>query len=311
MTKKLKNYLLKLLFGDYGAILLSFSIMVLLSVFNLINTVFFSSTIWGMLLFVLLAFVPPLAIFIASRTQKYFPTLHLGSLKKYHIPTIVYSFFLLIFGSVMLKFIFFDEQYTTFSLYNAFFAELDGGLLKKIYLFFSFCVLPPILEGIVYRGILIKQYDVRGRLTSSVVSSLLFALLGFNINEIPQRFFMGVVLCIVLYATSSILISVTIHILYNIFALCFEPIFVSLKNISANASAFLLLILIATLIMATCLCSHLCRLYHKYSRDKNYNNFKRSTPRERTFWHVVELFISAPAIACYVFFITAVIIMNI
>ena len=311
MIKKIKEYLLKILFSNYAAILLAFSVMLLLCLFNLINTVFLASSTWTMLLFIPLAFCVPLAFFILSRKERYFPSYHFAKIKKYHVPTIIYSFFLLIFASILLKSTFFESIYTSFSLYNTFSADIQGGFFKKLYLILSFCIIPPILEELVYRGIIIKEYDKRGRLTATLISSILFSLLGFNVYEIPQRFFMGIILCILLYATGSIFICVAIHILYNVFALFFEPTLVSLKYISSNSSTFLLLITVATLIMATCLCSHLSRLYNKYSKDKNYVNFKRSTPRERTFWHFLELFISTPSLACVLLFAITTLILNI
>ena len=300
-----------MLFSNLSALLLCFAVTLLLASFNFINSVFLSSSIWSMLFFIPLAFCPSIAIFLLSKKQRYLITKHLCKIKKYHIPAIIYSILLLIFGSLFLKFIFIDGQYTAFSLYNTFFAKIDGGFAKQLYLLLTFCIIPPIFEGIIYRGILIKEYDKRGRMCATLVSSTLYALLGFDFSLVPQRFFMGALLCILLYATSSIIVSISANIIYNIFALYFEPIFISLKKVSANANTFSQLILIASLIMATCLCSHLFRLYKKYSKDKNYLNFKKSTPRERTFWHLVELLLSAPALSCYVLFLVTVAIINI
>jgi cobalamin synthase len=73
---------------------------------------------------------------------------------------------------------------------------------------------------------------------------------------------------------------------------------------------FIFIIAIITLAVAISLFSHLSRLYRKYSRTKFGENFVKTTPIERTFWHLVELMLSIPAIACYVIFIVVAIIVR-
>ncbi len=312
MIKKIKNYLLHLLWEPSGTALCAFCIMLLLCVGNIVNsTLLFSTNSW-MLLIIPISFIPPLMIFMASREGKrYVPTHHLALPKKYHVPTILYATVLLILGSLLLKLLFIEGRYTEFSLYGAFFAHRDGTLLCDIYLLLAFCIIPPVLEGLVYRGIFITEHDRRGRFTATLVSALFFALMGFSFEELPQRLFAGILLCITLYATSSIAITVAMHILYNIFAVFVEPTLVSLKNVSSNVTLFTFILAITVFFCAFVLFSHLSRLYGKYSRDKNYNNFTKTTPRERVIWHLAELLLSPIAIACYVLFIITAIILKV
>lgn len=312
MLKKIKKLALNVLFSSSGAALIVLCVMLLLSLFNLINTrILFSTNAW-MLLMLPVAFLVPFLIFCASRGEKMrVPTLHLGTLKRVHIPTILFSTLLLILGSTLLKIAFFEGKYTEFSLYGAFFAHRNGSLWNDLYLVIAFCIVAPSLEGLLFRGALIKEHDRRGRLTATVFSSIFFALLGFSFEELAQRFFLGALLCIVLYATDSLALTVAMHAVYNIFAVFVEPMLISLKNISSNVALFVFLLAILTLAVAVCLFSHLSRLYRKYSHDRFGESFTRSTPHERTFWHLIELLLSVPAIACYVLFIIVSIILNI
>lgn len=304
MLKKVRDFLLELLFSPSGTSLLAFAIMLLLSIFNLINTTLLLSSNWLMLISIPISFGAPLFIFWLSRGgKKYIPTLNLELPKRVHLPSILLATLLLISGSTLFKFLFIEGKYTELSLYGTFFAHRNGSILNDIYLVLAFCLVPPLIEGLVFRGALITETDRRGRLSATVFSSVLYALLGFSLEELPQRLFMSAILCIVLYATSSIATTVAIHIVYNFYAVFFEPTLISLKNVSANYELFAFLLAIFTLAVAFLLFSHLSRLYRKYSHDRFGESFVRSTPRERTLWHLVELLLSIPSLACYVIFI--------
>lgn len=311
MIKKIKDFFLEMLCAPTGAALTVFAIMLLLSLFNLINSVLlFQSNAW-MLLMLPISFLLPFFMFRASRGgSKYLPTQHLSFPSRIHIPTIIFSSALLISGSLLLKLLSYNGKYTEFSMYSAFFAHRNGNVWNDMYLLCAFCLIPPILEGLVFRGILIKEHERRGRLTATVFSSLFFALLSFNSEELLPRFFIGALLCIVLFATDSIFVTVTMHIAYNIFAVFFEPTLISIKNVSSNFELFAFITAIFTFVMAIFLFSHLSRLYKKYSHDKFGENFIKSTPRERTFWHLCELLLSIPAIACYFIFIIVALIIQ-
>lgn len=301
-----------MLFAPSGAAFLVFAIMLLLSLFNLINTTLFFSGNELMLLMIPIAYALPFFIFWLSRGgKKYIPTIHFELPKRVHIPTIIFSTLLMLSGSLLLKILIFEGKYTEFSVYNTFWAHRNGSFWNDLYLVLGFCILVPLAEGIVFRGALIKEYDRRGRLTSTVVSSLLFALIGFNFDELLPRFFLGALLCAVLYATESITLTVAMHIVYNLFAVFFEPTLVAIKNVSSNFELFTFMVAIFSLLMAVCLLSHLSRLYKKYSHDKFGENTVRSTPNKKTFWNVAELLTSIPAIACYVLFVIVSIILAI
>ncbi len=289
---------------------MTFAIMLILTLACLLSTspVFFGNG-W-MILALPIAFLPPMVAFALTRGgKKYMPTIHFGMPKKVHIPTIIFSVLLIFLGSALLRVMLLDGKYTEFPLYNTFFARRNGNLFNDIYLVLMFCIIPPVLEGIIFRGAFIKEHDKRGRLVSSVFSSLMFALLGLSFGELLPRFFLGIMLCIVLYATDSITLTIAIHIAYNFFAVFFEPTLVSIKTVSSSYELFAFLLAIATLAVAILLLSHLSRLYRKYSHDKFGESFVRSTPKEKSFWNLVELCTSIPSIACIIlYFLVALLI---
>jgi len=312
LLKKIKDFLLEMLFAPSGASFLVFAIMLLLSLFNLINTTLFYSGNGWMLLMIPISFCVPTYFFWMSRGgKKYFPTIHFSLPKKVHIPTIIFSALLLFFGSALIKILIFNGVYTEFPLYNAFFAHRNGKIFNDIYLVLVFCIIPPIFEGVIFRGALIKEHDKRGRLVATVFSSLMFALMGFSFEELLPRFFVGALLCIVLYATDSITLTIAMHIAYNFFAVFFEPTLVAIKSVSSNYVLFTFILALVVIATAIFFCSHLSRLYRKYSHDKFGESFVRSTPREKSFWNLVELCSSIPSIACFVLFLIVTIIIEI
>lgn len=312
VLKKLKDFLLETLFAPSGTALLVLSIMALLSLFNLINsTLFFSGNGW-MLLMLPIAFGVPFYFFWLSRGgKKYLPTIHFELPKKVHIPVIVLSTLFIFLGSVLIKLLVLEGRYTEFPLYNMFFAHRNGKLWNDLYLVLTFCILVPILEGIVFRGAIVKEHDKQGRLVTTVFSSLTFALLGFSFEALLPRFFLGALLCILLYATESITLTVAVHVAYNFFAVFFEPMLISVKTVSSSYALFVFLIAIVTLVVAIFLFSHLSRLYKKYSHDKFGTSFVKSMPLEKSFWNLAYLCTSIPAIASIILFVIVTLIIEI
>lgn len=312
MLKKIREYLLELLWAPSGTALLTFAIMLLLSIFNLINTSLYFSGNWWMIIMLPIAFILPFYFFRLSRGgNNYVPTVNFGMPEKAHLPTVIFSSALLFLGSALIKMLIIDGKYIEFPLYNTFFAHRNGNLFNDIYLLLMFCIIPPIFEGIIFRGAFIKEHDKRGRLVVTVFSSLMFSILSFSFEELVPRFFVGVMLCIILYATDSLILTIAIHIAYNFFAVFFEPTIVSIKTVSSNYELFAYMLAILTLAIAIALFAHLSRLYRKYSHDKFGESFVKSTGKEKSFWNLVELCTSIPSIACLVLYFVVTLLIGI
>ena len=196
MLKKIKNFFAEMIYESSGTALVVLLTMILLSVFNFVNSALLFSNNWFMIPMIALAFVLPFLLFRATRGgKKYLPTIHLELPKKHHIQTILLSFLLLILGGTFLKLIFINERYLEFPLYNAFFAHRNGNLFNDLYLVLGFCIIPSVFEGLVFRGVIVREHDKRGRMAVVLFSSLLFALLGFNFELFLPRLFIGPRLC--------------------------------------------------------------------------------------------------------------------
>ena len=89
---------------------------------------------------------------------------------------------------------------------------------------YAICI-APILEEIVFRGVLMTYLKKYGIQTAIIVSSLFFGISHYNIYMIIPAFFIGVVLAYVSYKY-SIKYSILLHILLNIVANMSKIIFV-------------------------------------------------------------------------------------
>lgn len=89
---------------------------------------------------------------------------------------------------------------------------------------YAICI-APILEEIVFRGVLMTYLKKYGIQTAIIVSSLFFGISHYNIYMIIPAFFIGIVLAYVSYKY-SIKYSILLHILLNIVANMSKIVFV-------------------------------------------------------------------------------------
>ena len=89
---------------------------------------------------------------------------------------------------------------------------------------YAICI-APILEEVVFRGVLMTNLKKYGIKTAIVISSLFFGISHYNIYMIIPAFFIGIVLACVSYKY-SIKYSVLLHVLMNIVANMPKIIFV-------------------------------------------------------------------------------------
>lgn len=86
--------------------------------------------------------------------------------------------------------------------------------------FFRVCIIAPIVEELLTRGYILKGlYKSQGPLTALLVSSLLFAVLHFNMVQTASAFICAMILGILYTKTGSIFSCILAHSLYNALSL--------------------------------------------------------------------------------------------
>ena len=92
-----------------------------------------------------------------------------------------------------------------------------------IIVFVSTCILAPILEEIIFRGLVLNNLlSKRSILYSIVLSSLLFGLIHMNMLQGVNAFILGLSLAVVYIKTRNIYICMLGHFLNNLFSIIAE-----------------------------------------------------------------------------------------
>ncbi|MBE6499157.1 MAG: CPBP family intramembrane metalloprotease [Methanobrevibacter thaueri] len=116
-------------------------------------------------------------------------------------------------------------------------------------------ILAPIIEELVFRGVLFNRLKIRtGIIPAMIISSIVFAM-GHEFGGITSAFLFGICMCILYLKTDNILIPMFIHFLNNILATIFEitqidlilsqiPLIIPFTIISVVGAVFLIIYII-------------------------------------------------------------------
>ena len=99
---------------------------------------------------------------------------------------------------------------------------------------FMLCVVAPVLEELLSRGVIFSLFKKTGNLSALIFSSLGFAIMHLDIVSVIPIFFMGLLLGILRLVTGSLLAPIIAHSLSNFLA------FVMLKTEIYNSTAITL-----------------------------------------------------------------------
>lgn len=287
-------------------VLLLFTKLIDITLINRENE-YFSVVILQMMIFIL-----PGAIWCKFSGEKYMSGLRLRMVKADSIFIIISAATLIASGSLLIGVLFggLESLSNNFSLYDTFISKDQGTIPNKIYLVIAYAVLPAICEEFIYRGILCHEYEKGGVLRAVIVSSVFFALLHFNIQNLPMYLFSGIILAMTLYATRSLFGVMIAHFLYNIFGLFGQPYMSNLYRITNSPKLFIFIVAVVCILSAALFCGEASRLYQKYlykafSADYRKPVIKDAATLRRSY---VDIIRQPSAIACFVVYIIALII---
>lgn len=175
------------------------------------------------------------------------------------------TFFVLLFGSLLLQLLFYrggkgltyDKGYM-----DALFAD-DGG----VGLFLSYCLVPAVCEELFFRGIVIGEYKRYGSLNAILISTLYFTLTHFTTSGFVIYMFAGLVLGFTAVVCRSVYPSMVLHICFNMYALYGNSAFVS--RASYNTSTFFVgfVLFVVLLMMLALMFSRMEALFKAYSAE--------------------------------------------
>lgn len=134
-----------------------------------------------------------------------------------------------------------------------------------VFIVLVYCLCPAIAEEFVFRGIVLSSYKKYGVACSIVMSSLLFAMLHFSLNDFLLYFVSGLILGCVAYVTRSAVPCMLIHLLNNVFTLFLEGYLWQMIRTPDNAVMFIFIVGSAVLLCAFICLSQAERIIYGYS----------------------------------------------
>ena len=169
----------------------------------------------------------------------------------------------------------------------------------------AFAVFPAITEELVFRGIMLAEYEDCGIPAAVVYSSLLFTMLHFDLKLFPVYFVSGVILAITAYACRSILAAMAVHALNNVFSLFFEDYIWNSILQPRNIVVFAFIVISLSLLALSLMFGEAGRLYKNYGIQGERSDYVKPKS-ERT--PPVFAVMTIPFAACLLIYILAVLL---
>lgn len=91
----------------------------------------------------------------------------------------------------------------------------DTSWMSNLMLVISTCVIAPIFEELLYRGLVLSALKRFGNMFAIIITSFLFALAHGNLPQAVPVFFLSLVLCYVTLRSGSLYPSMMIHFINN------------------------------------------------------------------------------------------------
>ena len=264
----------------------------------------------SMIILQLLVFILP-GIFYCKLRGTSGEKLKLKSLSPGKIWFIFTCFGALVFGSTLINTAVFhvfggESQY---SLYNTFTPSGGSQITNVIYTVIAFAVVPAITEEFIFRGVMLSDYAEYGVSTAIVLSSATFAMIHFNLNQLPVYFFCGVIAAYAVYVTQSLWAGVILHLLNNLYAIFFESVLWDVIK-SPNSLIFFLFVITTLFIVFLVLSFNGAETILYYAGIKGEKSPLEAQKRQGGAKLMFEALISPSFLACVLLFLITTLFLN-
>lgn len=282
---------------------------VLLLISRLIDTAYLTrdSEYLGVILLQVLIFLVPGLVYCKLRGNTFTDRLRLSLPRPSHILFLFAALLALITGCLLISIWTGGIQTLEngFTLYDTFSAKGDDSVGNVIYLLLAYAVLPAVCEEFIFRGVICVTLEPRGLATTVVYSALSFAMLHFNLRHFPVYLFAGLLLCLVLYCTRSLVATVLVHFAYNAFGLFGQPALTRFYVYTGSTELFSFLLTVIFLLSAILLCGEAARIYRVYSRTGVPAPYRVDLPRNELPLRLLGTVFPPIGIVCAVVYLLA------
>ena len=191
-------------------------------------------------------------------------------------PSIDYTFLLLSCAMFLCALLFLVDMIFKFKrgypdgfyLYNTFFTGKIQEPDTFVYPILTFALTPAVCEEFVFRGVIHRSYEKNGYLSASIISSILYALVMFDLTLIPSALILGMLMSFILYITDSIVACIIVNFIYKLFMLFLGT---NMGNylLTGGNNLLLYITVIAFLLVSLCIFSFECSRIFKQRAKEN------------------------------------------
>ncbi len=194
-------------------------------------------------------FVLPSLLYLRTVSFDYTKELYILPPEIGKIPTVFGMLLMMISVNILLGFIIPSIDGNTYEPTHF----TTGGDISAVGVIISLAVVPAICEEFAFRAVIMSESNKTGAFFSILLSSLLFAMIHFNKSGFIAYFMNGILLALTVYITRSVVASMLVHALYNVYSLFIEGrIWLAISknvNITMVIFFFLAMFLVGALIV--------------------------------------------------------------
>ena len=177
-----------------------------------------------------------------------------------------------------------------FSLFGLFTAGEGEFSVSSPYLIATYVLIPAIIEELVFRGVIFAQMRRAGVASAIALTTLISSLFFFSPLQLPDAIVCSLIFVFVYITTDSLLSSIIVHLVLNLFRL-FLQTNMSVYFISSQNTALLsTVVLLAWLLSGALFFSEVTRIYRARALDKQASG--ESSPALPTLNGIIKEFIS-------------------
>lgn len=153
--------------------------------------------------------------------QEHLHRVGFGRLRAEHIFFMIFTALFMMSTSFILNTLFYGiyKASAGFTLLGIFTAGNGEYTVTAPYLIVTYAIFPAVIEELIFRGILYKEFSKINEPFAWVMSSIVSALFTFTVGGFPAAFFSAIVYCLVRHVTNTLQGCIIVHFLFNIYAL--------------------------------------------------------------------------------------------
>lgn len=204
---------------------------------------------------------------------------------------VIFSILFAVASSLILNMIFggFYSTSKGFSLLGSFVAGENEFSSSPLYLAVVYALIPAFVEELVFRGFIFNRLKSVSLPIAALLSSLLYALFLFKPLQIPAAFFGGLIMAFVFITTNSLLSSMIVHFLYNLFAIFWQTNFSQYFITTHKKHLPVVLVIAAWLLAALLFTTEAAKIYkEKADNDSKTDLTKASRPLFFGLWQDIK-----------------------